>query len=367
MLTDTNVKKITALILVFLLILISNMAVSGKIYPNNNGDDDPDIDFYYSYEEIANMLDNFSKKYTDIFFYSSLGKTYENRDIFYVKISDNVTTDEDEPEILLMGGVHGCEGPGYQVVMYTIKSYLENYTTVNENITFTNRIRNIINNTEIFFIPMVNPDGCVAGTRKNVEPNLCIFGKTFFRGVDINRNFGYKWYEFYRHPFKYAFNSPYLLFRFNVVLPFMDNPQIGNGCYRGPYPFSEKESKAVKLFVETHNIKISVDYHTAGEIIIYPWFWKKEKTKDEPIFRSIAENISGINGYEIQNKGDGYELLGTSADWMYAEHNILAMGLELCNVSGPETPTDEQLVLNVCKQHVGVNIYLSERAIAEFA
>lgn len=320
---------------------------------------------YYSYDQLTDLLEQLQSHYPDIFFYHSIGKTYQSRGIWLAKISDNVTIDEDEPEILFMGGVHGHEKPGYQVVIYTIKSILENYSAYNVNQSFTARIRSIINNTELYFMPMVNPDGVEANCRKNQRPNDCLFGNNFFRGVDINRNFGYKWEEFNKHPFKYAFGTfPYSLKRTNVMYPFLDFKSInGRGYYRGPYPFSENESRAVKQFIENSSIKINIDYHTTGEKITYPWSWTHDPPPDENTFLSIGENISKINGYKIIQGSKWYYILGCSKDWLYAEHGVFSFVIELCNSSGPSAPQDKELILNLCKKHLLVNLYVAERAI----
>ncbi len=320
---------------------------------------------YYSYDQLTNLLEQLQSQYSDIFSYRSLGKTYQSRDIWLAKISDNVTLDEDEPEVLFMGGVHGYERPGYQAVIHTIKAILENYTASNVNQSFTARIRNIVNNTELYFMPMVNPDGIEADCRKNQRPNECMFGNNLFRGVDVNRNFGYKWGEFYKHPFKYAFGAfPCFLVRTNVMFPFLDFKSIiGRGNYRGPYPFSENESIVVKQFIENHSIIIAVDYHTTGEKIIYPWSWTRDPPLDEPLFLSVAENISQINGYEIIQGSWWYYILGCSKDWLYAEHGVFSFVIELCNSSGPSAPKDKELILQICKTHLLVNLYVAERTI----
>lgn len=100
--------------------------------------------------------------------YESLGKSHEGRDLWFVKISDNVEINESEPGVLYNGGMHGNEKPGYQTVILSIISILENYTLPNVNQSFTDQIRNIVNNSQLFFIPMVNPDGCDANRRKKL-------------------------------------------------------------------------------------------------------------------------------------------------------------------------------------------------------
>lgn len=351
------------LCVIFLLIAISlypsSKCSSELSYSNReNG-------FYYSYDQLTDLIDQLQEEYPEIFLYYSLGKTYEGRDIWLIKISDNVTSDEDEPEVLFMGGVHGNEKPGYQVVIYSMGAIVENYTLPNVNHSFTMQVRNIVNNTELYFIPMVNPDGVEAGTRKNRQPNNCIFGSSPFCGVDINRNYAYKWDELDKHPFKYIFGGfPKILVRTTVKYSFLDfQSLIRKGNYRGPYPFSENESKAIKQFIENHNITVRIDYHTYGEKILYPWSWTKDPPPGKSLFLSIAENISKINGYEITQGSKWYYIPGASGDWLYAEHGIFSFTIELFKSSFPVYFPIKDHILKLCKTHLLVNLYIAERAL----
>ena len=232
---------------------------------------------------------------------------------------------------------------------------------------------------------MVNPDGIEAGTRKNKRPNNCPLGSTAFCGVDINRNFPYKREEFDKHPFKYAFghfilkefiknpirylieNFPDYFERPNVMYPFFDIqaliPLYHGGHYRGPYAFSENESRAIKSFVENHSIDISVDYHIYGEKIVYPWWWTDAEPPDKDLFISIGENISKINGYELIQGGNWYYIAGGAKDWLYAEHNILSYTIEHCDIDHPLYYHQKEIVDEICTTHLFVNLYLAERAI----
>jgi carboxypeptidase T len=319
--------------------------------------------YYYSYDDLLLLLDNLSNNYADIIKYYSIGKTYEHRDIWLIEISKTVDS-ENSPGILFMGGVHGNEKPGYQVIIYTLETFVKNYQIPLVNDSFTQRIRYIVNNSILYFIPMVNPDGVESNNRKNKEPNDCIFGDSLFSGVDINRNFGFKWDEFDLHPLYYSLSAiPTLLRRANIQYPLLDFWSIvHDGVYRGPDKFSENESIAIKNFVERHNITISVDYHTSGQKILYPWTWTDNPPEDESTFISIASNISKINDYSIQQGGKWYPILGSSKDWLYGEHGIFSFTIELCP-SGIQAPKDIDLITEICKTHVNVNMFLAEQAI----
>ena len=132
--------------------------------------------------------------------------------------------------------MHGDEKQGYQVVIYTIKSIVENLVILTLIILLLRESKNIVNNTEMYFIPMINPGGIEAATRKNRKPNDCLFGDTLFRGIDLSRNFDYKWDDFDKHPLKYTLRSILIMGAESTVMyPYLDFFSIiGEGTYRGP-------------------------------------------------------------------------------------------------------------------------------------
>ncbi|MCD6448879.1 MAG: hypothetical protein J7L58_07590, partial [Thermoplasmata archaeon] len=130
--------------------------------------------------------------------------------------------------------------------------------------------------------------------------------------------------------------------------------------YRGKEPFSERETKAVKAFIENRSIIIAIDFHTgAEEVIFYPFGYTNEKQpEDIKTFLSIAQNISSINRYKYMEAGEG--VIGMAIDWMYEKHRIYAMIIELC---GSVAPTDENTIREIFSTNLPVLYYLIERVI----
>jgi len=299
---------------------------------------------YHTYQELTDELHSLAANYSAIMSMTSIGKTYEGRDLWMVKLSDKVS--DDDPGVLFMGAHHGNEKPSYEVCLFFIRYMVEHYDNIS-----TPEVREAIDSTQIYVIPMVNPDGVEVNTRKNCAPNHGPFGlrKTVTSyGVNLNRNYDDPW--FLAHVFPTRYYLPLILFdsSFN---------------YRGPYPFSEKETQAVKQFVEAQDISICISYHTYGELIFYPWMHTSEQTPDEPLFRSVGENISRINHYELYLKNERLiprygGTLGSAENWLYRQ-GILAFTVELCKV---RAPTDPSVVYEVCMTHTLVHLYLCERA-----
>jgi carboxypeptidase T len=302
---------------------------------------------YHTYQEMTDELHALQANHSAIMSLTSLGKTYEGRDIWMVKLSDHVEQEENEPGVLFMGVHHGNEKPGYEVCLFFIKYMVEHYDNSS-----TPEVREAFNTTQIYLIPMVNPDGVEVNTRKNCAPNHGSFGYSksiTSYGVNLNRNYDDPWYLAYVFPFAYS-------------LPFILSDSSFN--YRGPYPFSENETKAVKAFAESHNISISISYHTYGEFIVYPWMHTTKQTPDEPLFRSVGENISAINQYELFVKEDHLiprygGTLGSSENWFYRARGTIAFTVELCT---ERAPTDPTIMYNVCMTETAVHLYLCQRA-----
>jgi carboxypeptidase T len=302
---------------------------------------------YHTYQEMTDELHALQTNYSDLMTLTSIGKTYQGRDIWAVTLSDNVEVEEDEPGVLLMGAHHGNEKPGYEILIFFLRYMVENYE--NDSVM---EVRDAINTTQIYVIPMVNPDGVEADTRKNCAPNHGPFGfsKTITSyGVNLNRNYGDPWFLAYLLPVQYS-------------LPFILPDSSFN--YRGPRPFSENETQAVKNFAEAHTISISISYHSYGEFILYPWMHTSKPTPDEPLFISIGENISTINNYYLYI-GEQYPIpryggtLGSSENWLYRERSILSYTIEVCTERAPSNPT---VVQRVCLTQTQVHLYLCERA-----
>jgi hypothetical protein len=321
---------------------------------------------YYSYSQMTDLLHNLQTRYSSILKVESYGKTYENRDIWFVKISDNVEIDEDEPGILLLGAHHGDEKISFEILIYFIIYMVENYEkenfdndndgTINED-PFDGKdndqdgeidedpsedhVREAIDNTQIFLIPMINPDGVEVNSRKNCHPDS-------HHGINTNRNFGYDWNYYYFFPNKFgdAWTS-----------------RVTSGNYRGPSPFSESETKAVKRVAESFTINISLSYHSGAEVVFYPWYHTTRETPHEELFISIGEEMREISGYPLWTGTSTIiprlgGTLGTSENYLYGEHNILAYTVES---NRWKAPVDADEVFKTCYKNVGVHLYLCEK------
>jgi hypothetical protein len=255
---------------------------------------------FYTYDEVMVKLDFMAAQWPDLISVKQQipgsQLSHEGRPIWYLKISDNPNQDEDEPEVLYTSLIHAREGIGVQQMIYFMLHLLENYETNEE-------VRYLVDNTEMYFVPVVNPDGYIYNQtinpsgggmwRKNRRINN---GGSF--GVDINRNFGYMWG--------------------------IDNEgSSGNPddlTYRGPAPFSEPETSALKILAEQKNFMIALNYHSYSDLLLYPWGYTSDPCPDDDIFFVHAGMMTRDNNY-VYGAGSTtiYPTNGGSDDWMYGD------------------------------------------------
>lgn len=224
--------------------------------------------------------------------------TANDSSLYYVKISDNPNQNEGEPQVLYTGMHHAREAIGMQHLLFFMYYLLENYATDDE-------IRQLVDNTEMYFIPIVNVDGYSRNIqtnpagggmwRKNRRPN----GDGSY-GVDINRNYGYGW----------GYDDE------------GSSPVTYDETYRGIAGFSEIETTIIKEFCESHNFKIALNYHSYSGLLLYAWGYIPETTPDENVFSAYAKAMNVDNHYTY---GPGcttiYPSNGGSDDWMYGEQS----------------------------------------------
>jgi len=168
---------------------------------------------YYDYNSMTEYLQFLQETRPDIVKLWSIGRTYEGRDIWCMKVSDNPDLEDDggpiiEDNVLLVGAHHGNEWISYEVPLFVLSFLVENYGRDTDNGSIATFI---VDNREVYFIPILNADGVQyaheteRGWRKNREPNyLSEFSPggiitpdlvPVSYGVDINRNYGWAWHE----------------------------------------------------------------------------------------------------------------------------------------------------------------------------
>ncbi len=200
---------------------------------------------YKNYQGIINQMYDIASTYpaiarvVDITSEFNSPATYEGRHIFGIKISDNVDTDEDEESILFVSNEHAREVGTHVISLYVIDKLIKNYGS-------DTQITSIVNNNEIWVIPVLNPDGYeyVFNVNNMWRKNRRVFsdGGT---GADLNRNSSIGWDD-----------------------SCSGSSDVNWPTYKGPSPFSEAETQTIKNLYEALNFSKYLDFHSYGREII---------------------------------------------------------------------------------------------------
>ncbi len=304
---------------------------------------------YFTLNEMQNILDSMTLLYpTLITAKAALSPlSVEGRSIWYLKISDNPNIDESEPEVLYNAMHHAREAASISQLIFYMWYLLENYAT-NPDVKF------LVDNTEMFFVPCVNPDGYEYNRltnpggggmwRKNRRNN----GSTF--GVDLNRNYGYFWgYD-------------------NVG----SSPNSSSDTYRGTAAFSEPETQAIRNFCNARQFQTALNAHTYSNLLIYPWgYLPSLYTPDSTTFVNWSILMCETSRF-LYGTGDQtvqYVTNGDSDDWMYGEQTskpkILAMTPEAGSSNDGFWPATSRII-DICKTTFNQNLNLA-KLVTNFA
>lgn len=271
---------------------------------------------YHNYAEMSNVIRLAAVARPAIARRFSLGRSYQGRELWAVKISDNVGVDESEPEVLFTCGQHGREHLTIETCLYLLNELTRKYAAGD------GRIRSILNSREIFIVSNVNPDGSeydiATGRyrfwRKNRQPNR---GSSYV-GTDLNRNWDYLW---------------------GCCGGASGDPS--SGTFRGPFPFSAPETDAIRDFVDSRvvggvqQIKAGIDFHSYSELVLWPYGYTYPDTApgmsqdDQATFARLGNMMASVTGYKPQQLSDLYIMDGSIDDWLWGVHRIFGYTIEL--------------------------------------
>ncbi len=231
--------------------------------------------FYRTYQQVYLVLDSFVRLYPNICRLDTIGLSIQGRAIWAMRVTDNPTIEENEPEIRLAGNMHGDEHIGTEITLYFLRYLLTNYAT-NPN------VQNLVNNREIWILPVLNPDGKVANIRYNAN------------GVDLNRDYGYFW----------------------------------AGLGGSPGPSSQIENQHYISHLLQNNIVLEYNYHSAAQYVNYLWDYHPADPPDSQHIITLSQiyadsaNLSPINGF------DWYQVCGSLQDYTFGTSGALAWTIE---------------------------------------
>ena len=256
---------------------------------------------FLTYEEMLDNLDSMLAKYPDLIsprMPIDTFLTFEGRPIYWLKISDNPLLEEDEPEALYTSLHHAREPTSLSSLIFYMWYLLENYDS-------DPSIQYLLNNTELYFVPCVNPDGYIYNV-SNYQNGGSIMWRKNRRdnndgnyGIDLNRNYAYQW----------------------GLDDSGSSPNTSSDVYRGTEPFSEPETRAIQYLCNNHEFQIGYNNHSSGNLLLIPWNYVNGVSIPDPAFVVMAEKLVEENHFwaGTLHQTLNYRANGNADDWMFGE------------------------------------------------
>ena len=280
---------------------------------------------YHSTEQVIQKLSEVAQANPEIFRLDTLGFTeIFGLPILCLKISDNVQRTEPEPKILLTGVHHAEEVMGLEVLLSLVDTIVKSYGN-------DTGITGLVDGLETYIIPVLNPDGHMivttardTGWRKNLRDNdndghIDIEDRS--DGVDLNRNYDFMW--------EYG----------------NDNP--ASSYYRGPFPFSEPETRAVRDLTLRYRFSAAIHYHSPalspGDIVYYPFV--NSPDIDQLLYwaEHLAQGIQKPGGTGYYGVLYGEINLPNARNWMYSTVGTFAFNIEIGSFITQPSPDSLEL------------------------
>ena len=277
-----------------------------------------DLGTYNGYADMTAMLDGYATNYPAICRKVSIGRSVLGRELWALKITNNPDQPQDKPKFKYIATIHGNEPIGTEMCLYLTDLLLRGYRTNDV------RMVNLINNVEIWILPLVNPDGRETSPPQRYNAN----------GFDLNRNF-----------------------------PEGSGTDMGNALY-GPAMSTaavQPEVRAIMNFTAAHTFCMGANFHSGSLIVNYPYDNDGlgsvfSPSPDELLFQVMSRAYSSNNApmwanndytqhftNGIVNGAAWYAVSGGLQDWSYRFEGIMDTTIELANNAFYPDPPANQL------------------------
>ena len=250
-------------------------------------------DSYPTYTQYDSLMQSFASTYPTLCHLDTIGTSINGRLVLALKISDNAATDESEPAVFYTSTMHGDETGGFIMMLRLADFLLKNYND-------EARVKELVDNLEIWINPLANPDGTYYSGNTVSSPV-----RYNAHGVDLNRNF--------------------------------PDPGLTNTVY-------EKETSDMIGFMRMHRFVISANFHAGNEVVNYPWDrWLTKFHADDTWFYDISRTYADtVHIYSapdyMRSLNDGvtrgavwYVIKGGRQDFMTHELHGREVTIELDN------------------------------------
>ena len=294
--------------------------------------DAEDLAGYHDYAEVTGLLQAFASEYPDISRLSSLGRSVQGRELWALLITDNPDVEEAEPEFKYVSTIHGDEPVGTEMTLLFIDRLLRDYGV-------DARITGLVDETAIWIVPLMNPDGLENNTRFNAQ------------GVDLNRSF-----------------------------PHYGDDFTGTWFDGGDLSLAGRplEVQRVMNWTLSNSFVLSANYHTGSVVVNYPYDYDSVPSgtyaacPDDALFREISLRYAEHNmpmymstefPHGITNGSDWYSITGGMQDWNYRYAGVNEVTIEIATPKRPSgallpqywADNEESMLSYLESVHMGVH------------
>ncbi len=257
----------------------------------------------------------------------TVGETVNGQEIIALKVSEDAdrVRDGKKPAVLYLGAQHAREWITPEMIRRLMHQYLDGYESGDT------QIRRLVEERELWLVPVANPDGYDFSFqpgqrlwRKNLRDNNGDGNITPGDGVDLNRNYAYKW----------GYDNE------------GSSPSTPSETYRGPSPNSEPETQALDRFAKRIGFEFLVNYHSAAELLLYGTGWQvATPTPDHVIYEAMAgdDREPAIEGYDPDVSAELYTTNGDTDTHLTERYGTLGFTPEMstCEAASNSVPDDE--------------------------
>lgn len=267
-----------------------------------------------------------ARQYPGISKLVSIGKTLNGQDINALKVTTGARNVRDgkRPAVLYFSAQHAREWITPEMTTRLMRYVLSNARA-------GSAMRRLITRHELWFLPVANPDGYdLTFTednrlwRKNLRDNNEDGEITAGDGVDLNRNF----------PFKWGYDNE------------GSSPNPASETFRGASPASEPETKALDRFAARVGFEFIVNYHSAAELLLYGTGWQvATPSPDDVLYEALAgdDESPAVPGYDPDLSAELYTTNGDTDSALTEDHGSLGFTPEMttCETVSASDPDDE--------------------------
>jgi len=305
-------------------------------------------EYFHTYAEAMAAIDQTVADHPQLAQKFSIGKSYRGRPIFGLMLTANVGAgSQGRPEVVVDSLIHARERATVELALYIVDALTDNYG--NSATALGRRATRILNNTVVYVLPVLNPDGAVYDMkggvfhhwRKNRQP----VPNSSEIGIDLNRNFGFRW---------------------GCCGGSSGNPAAED--YRGPSAWYAPETIAYRDFVKSHpGLTEALTIHSAARRVLWPYGYTVDDVPatmtadDHAAVVALAQGIAERDGYIAEQSSDMYVSDGDGDDWAYHAQGVFRLTLEMAPGSARRWyPSLAELNADVHRNRSAVLWYLEQ-------